>query len=240
MHIAGLIPVLRPANARRRYFFAPSQCETSLQSNAVSHWLGANLESAMHIVYKTYIILSYNLTRTILHILVCRAICVIYRYSVDRHMVIMALTTIHTVSYEIDVNGRIFLCLQSTFSFLFRIYHIELWHKCHGNAYHNTGPLWGESKKTSGFPWQVANNAENKLIYKQSSWPWFDDLRRHDASPHCNVLHTCMKWCFLNMLKYLPDTTEILSYQICYFDNEILRIRYVQIYSMLYLDVIIP
>ena len=27
--------------------FAPSQCETSLQSNAISHWLGANLESAM-------------------------------------------------------------------------------------------------------------------------------------------------------------------------------------------------
>ena len=27
--------------------FAPSQCETSLQSNAVSHWLGANLESAL-------------------------------------------------------------------------------------------------------------------------------------------------------------------------------------------------
>ena len=28
--------------------FAPRQWETSLQSNAVSHWLGANLESAMH------------------------------------------------------------------------------------------------------------------------------------------------------------------------------------------------
>ena len=30
--------------------FAPSQWETSLQSNAVSHWLGANLESALYIV----------------------------------------------------------------------------------------------------------------------------------------------------------------------------------------------
>ena len=28
--------------------FAPSQWETSLQSNAVSHWLGANLESALY------------------------------------------------------------------------------------------------------------------------------------------------------------------------------------------------
>ena len=27
--------------------FAPSQWETSLQSNAVSNWLGANLESAL-------------------------------------------------------------------------------------------------------------------------------------------------------------------------------------------------
>ena len=27
--------------------FAPSQWETTLQSNAVSHWLGANLESAL-------------------------------------------------------------------------------------------------------------------------------------------------------------------------------------------------
>ena len=32
------------ANARS----SPSQWETSLQSNAVSHWLGANLESALH------------------------------------------------------------------------------------------------------------------------------------------------------------------------------------------------
>ena len=28
--------------------FAPSQCETSLQSNGVSHWLGANLESVLY------------------------------------------------------------------------------------------------------------------------------------------------------------------------------------------------
>ena len=30
---------------------APSQWETSLQSNGVSHWLGANLESALWLVY---------------------------------------------------------------------------------------------------------------------------------------------------------------------------------------------
>ena len=30
--------------------FAPSQWETSLQSNAVSHWLGANLDSALPVL----------------------------------------------------------------------------------------------------------------------------------------------------------------------------------------------
>ena len=34
-------------NFRADSRFAPSQWETSLQSNAVSHWLGANLESAL-------------------------------------------------------------------------------------------------------------------------------------------------------------------------------------------------
>ena len=31
---------------------APRQWETSLQSNAVSHWLGANLESALYNTYQ--------------------------------------------------------------------------------------------------------------------------------------------------------------------------------------------
>ena len=31
--------------------FAPSQSETSLQSNAVSHWLGASLESALRLAF---------------------------------------------------------------------------------------------------------------------------------------------------------------------------------------------
>ena len=33
--------------------FAPRQWETSLQSNTVSHWVGANLESALILGYKT-------------------------------------------------------------------------------------------------------------------------------------------------------------------------------------------
>ena len=35
--------------------FAPSQWETSLQSMAVSHWLGANLESALHYIWGQHI-----------------------------------------------------------------------------------------------------------------------------------------------------------------------------------------
>ena len=35
------------SNARADSRFSPSQWETSLQSNAVSHWLGANQESAL-------------------------------------------------------------------------------------------------------------------------------------------------------------------------------------------------
>ena len=36
-----------------KYRFAPSQWETSLQSNGVSHWLGANLESALKVPHTT-------------------------------------------------------------------------------------------------------------------------------------------------------------------------------------------
>ena len=39
---------IMPHHARADSRFAPSQWETSLQSNAVSHWLGTNLESALH------------------------------------------------------------------------------------------------------------------------------------------------------------------------------------------------
>ena len=35
---------------------APSQWETSLQSNAVSHWLGTNLESALHTILSAIIV----------------------------------------------------------------------------------------------------------------------------------------------------------------------------------------
>ena len=60
---SGLIPGLRPVNERRRYFvttsligwaqawadsrLAPSQLETAILCNDVSHWLGASLESTL-------------------------------------------------------------------------------------------------------------------------------------------------------------------------------------------------
>ena len=45
---------------------APSQWETSLQSNAVSHWLGASLESALDIkcVFTVQLFMSPKTTRT--------------------------------------------------------------------------------------------------------------------------------------------------------------------------------
>ena len=39
--------------------FAPSQWETSLQSNAVSHWLGANLESALYTYNTSQVVFSW-------------------------------------------------------------------------------------------------------------------------------------------------------------------------------------
>ena len=42
--LSAPLPYMARADSR----FAPSQWETSLQSNAVSHWLGANLESALY------------------------------------------------------------------------------------------------------------------------------------------------------------------------------------------------
>ena len=41
------IPSDRSIKCSADYRLAPSQWETSLQSNAVSHWLGTNLESAL-------------------------------------------------------------------------------------------------------------------------------------------------------------------------------------------------
>ena len=45
----GTIPVTTSCMIRADSRFAPSQWELSLQSNAVSHWLGANLETALMI-----------------------------------------------------------------------------------------------------------------------------------------------------------------------------------------------
>ena len=47
----------KPPNYRADSMFEPSQWGTPLQSNAVSHWLGTNLESALHYICW---ILSYH------------------------------------------------------------------------------------------------------------------------------------------------------------------------------------
>ena len=45
--------VLESFNAFSESRFAPSQWETALQSNDVSHWLGANLDSALSLLWCT-------------------------------------------------------------------------------------------------------------------------------------------------------------------------------------------
>ena len=71
--------------------FSPSQRKTSLQSNAVSHWLGANLESALfaHRGWGQYLrqVMSLNdhIQRTIVLVMICfkpiiTAICKLYNY----------------------------------------------------------------------------------------------------------------------------------------------------------------
>ena len=64
-------------------WFAPSQWETSLQSNAVSHWLGANLESALYVDW--WISYSYLSTQFSCWVTVSMA-CEQYRVmSQERH-----------------------------------------------------------------------------------------------------------------------------------------------------------
>ena len=48
-HMASDILVnIDPGNSfKADFMFVPSQWETSLQSNAASHWVGANLETAL-------------------------------------------------------------------------------------------------------------------------------------------------------------------------------------------------
>ena len=48
-HFQCMLCILFRADSR----LAPSQWETSLQSNTVSHWLGANLESALPLIHES-------------------------------------------------------------------------------------------------------------------------------------------------------------------------------------------
>ena len=55
---------------------APSQWQTSLQSNAVSHWLGANLESALYLIFSLVIIQVYHRNcERMIHVLACSFVC---------------------------------------------------------------------------------------------------------------------------------------------------------------------
>ena len=69
------IIVMHVMNHRADSKLAPSQWETSLQSNAVSHWLGANLESALNHHSGWYIFAVINLQKS-----KCASRFVIWKY----------------------------------------------------------------------------------------------------------------------------------------------------------------
>ena len=56
----GLVAEQDQAITRADSRFAPSQWETSLQTNAVSHWLGANLELALHYLSQCWLIVTWT------------------------------------------------------------------------------------------------------------------------------------------------------------------------------------
>ena len=79
--------------------FAPTQWETSLQSNAVYHWLGANLESALYIYICSQ--LYQNITISIL----CADLC--WR-SINVYSYFILLTEIEMEHVNVDVENLVF------------------------------------------------------------------------------------------------------------------------------------
>ena len=61
---------------------APSQWETALQSNAVSHWLGANLEAALH-THTTH----EGMLHSVNVLCVCMCVCV-WPFTLSVHLCI--------------------------------------------------------------------------------------------------------------------------------------------------------
>ena len=63
--------IRRVSSCRVYTTLAPSQCETSLQSNAVSHWLGADLESSL--LMPMFICLyNQSIMQYIIRVVICR------------------------------------------------------------------------------------------------------------------------------------------------------------------------
>ena len=110
--------------------FAPSQWETSLQSNAVSHWMGANLESALVLHLCSPWVFHNTLRDLQMKFLMCNILCLwkqqsmsLYRVACDRNK------TTHT--YE----------MQSRFFSKLAVKNFAPWHVFHY--------MYVESKETS-------------------------------------------------------------------------------------------
>ena len=74
--------------------FAPSQWETPLQSNAVSHWLGANIESALVLWSLLMCYFQVSSSSTVLYVVVF----VVVRQGTD---------TVDTLAAVVDSAGQV-------------------------------------------------------------------------------------------------------------------------------------
>ena len=157
---------------------APSQWETSLQSNAISHWLGANPESALsHMVSSNPVLflhmvsLGHNelikFSLSLCHTFdkVCINILLPSIFFLNHHV----FKTIHTV-HKCDVNKN----FMTTFSCLF--YHIYV---CYEMAFACEFEIW------LFIIYCHYHNILNSKYLDKGSEGVNHGLRRHRWSDHC-------------------------------------------------------
>ena len=100
--------------------FVPSQWETSLQSNAVSHWLGANLESALNVKYEEVMTLSISLHYLSVTCLFWMILAKSERYIMREYIIYMMVRYgVSFVSWKSDLSVAVF----AKISYKARLYH---------------------------------------------------------------------------------------------------------------------
>ena len=179
-------------------WFAPSQWETALLCNDVSHWLGPNLESALMLIF----------------VVVFQVKCVVVGYDKYFNYTKLARATsyitqpggCHFIGTNIDSglpmgDGRVMPGIY---------YHMDpawlsltMMTSSNGSIFHVTGPLCGEFTGYRVIPSTKASNPELWCFFLICAWTnsWANngdagDLRCHCA--HCDVLVMTIEWKFDN------------------------------------------